>query len=189
MKVPRPPSHPTEPRNDKPTSLGPNVVISGENASEYDSLLRRLLNEEKPFDFVDELLVKDVADNQWELQRLRRLHANAFEVIKPTAIAKLLGLHTEEFNDEYVRKDGTQFKWFQHKLESGAITDDLIMACGLLLHSSFFESLDRRMAAAEIRRGQALDRLQERRQHRSDVVQAKQQRALPEPDQPPINKS
>jgi hypothetical protein len=48
-------------------------VIQGEDAVAYDELLARLRAAVNPTDVIDEIFVKDFADLEWEVLRLRRM--------------------------------------------------------------------------------------------------------------------
>jgi hypothetical protein len=53
-------------------SFGPAPVLSCENIKAYDLMLLRLIESIEPRDFLERMLVKDVADCSWEIIRLGR---------------------------------------------------------------------------------------------------------------------
>jgi hypothetical protein len=54
--------------------LGPSWIIEGEDPERYEKVLAEVGAAVRPIDFIDWLLVKDVVDLTWEIQRtqLRR---------------------------------------------------------------------------------------------------------------------
>jgi hypothetical protein len=59
--------------------LGPPPVLSSENIKAYDEILARLMQCFKPRDFMEQLLIKQLADNNWELMRYTRHKATSIE--------------------------------------------------------------------------------------------------------------
>jgi len=51
--------------------LGPSPVIDGEDARLYDRLVEAVVSVLKPQDVLEWIWVRDIVDNQWELQRYR----------------------------------------------------------------------------------------------------------------------
>jgi hypothetical protein len=52
--------------------LGPAPVLTTENAKAYDEILSRLMLCYAPRDFMDQLLIKQLADSTWEIMRYMR---------------------------------------------------------------------------------------------------------------------
>lgn len=59
--------------------LGPPPVLSSEHANSYKELLARLTDCLAPKDFVEQLLIKQLADSIWEVNRYRRHEVLAIE--------------------------------------------------------------------------------------------------------------
>jgi len=59
--------------------LGPPPVLSSEHANSYKELLARLTDCLAPKDFVEQLLIKQLADSTWEIKRYRRHEVLAIE--------------------------------------------------------------------------------------------------------------
>jgi hypothetical protein len=59
--------------------LGPPPVLSSENMKAYDEIAARLMQCFKPRDFMEQLLIKQLADNNWELMRYTRHKAMSIE--------------------------------------------------------------------------------------------------------------
>lgn len=66
-----------KPRSTKPLarlqSFGPAPLLQGEDAEAYDENLSRLRAEIKPEGLVEEILIRDIADHDWEFLRLQRV--------------------------------------------------------------------------------------------------------------------
>jgi hypothetical protein len=51
--------------------LGPSWIIEGEDPERYEKFLAEVGAAAQPIDFIDWLLVKDIVDLTWEIQRAR----------------------------------------------------------------------------------------------------------------------
>jgi len=59
--------------------LGPPPVLSTENAKAYDEIATRLMECLAPADFLEQLLIKQLADCTWEIMRYTRHKTLAIE--------------------------------------------------------------------------------------------------------------
>jgi hypothetical protein len=51
--------------------LGPSWLIEGEDSGRYEKVLAEVGAAARPIDFIDWVLVKDIVDLTWEIQRAR----------------------------------------------------------------------------------------------------------------------
>jgi hypothetical protein len=56
-------------------ALGPRPLIPGEDPAAYDAHLDRVADALKPVDYIGEMMVRDIADIDWEVLRLRGLNS------------------------------------------------------------------------------------------------------------------
>ena len=79
--------------------LGPAWIIKGENPKRYEQLLARIVEAVGPMDFINLLLVKDVAALTWEIQRSRRQRATLVRMGRLKALEQILAqaLPRDEF--------------------------------------------------------------------------------------------
>src|SRR3712207_4216750 len=65
-------------------------LLAGEEASEYDALLLRVVDAVRPRDAIDAIWVRDIVDLLWEAQRLRRWKARLLMIERERALRALL---------------------------------------------------------------------------------------------------
>jgi hypothetical protein len=58
------------------TPFGPPPLVLGEDEDAYNELLARVSAAVQPADMIEEILVRDIADLDWDICRLRRVKAN-----------------------------------------------------------------------------------------------------------------
>jgi hypothetical protein len=144
--------------------LKPNAartVIAGEDPAEFEALAKTIAEFWQPQNFIEEILMTDFLNAQWELQRLRRLVPAAFGAGRPFAVSELDG-YPEDRYCESPFPTGRYQEALAGLLEKG-LTSDNIDAHVLLSHAAAFESFDKRAALLEVRRDSAWDKLERRR--------------------------
>ena len=67
------------------------TLIDGEDAAEFNSLVKAVTEFWQPQDVIERMLMADFIHAQWELGRLRRMVPLAFRAGQPFAVAKLEG--------------------------------------------------------------------------------------------------
>ncbi len=58
---------------------GKQIVVKGEDPADYDKLHRQLVREQAPVNEREAMLVEEIAQNWWRLQRARRVEAEVIE--------------------------------------------------------------------------------------------------------------
>jgi len=96
---------PTKADAQKPTSrldfLGQPPIIDGEDAAAYDELLARVRAAITPNDVIEEMLIMDVVQLQWEIQRWRGLKTKLMQACGLEALRVFLrtNLHYDFYSD------------------------------------------------------------------------------------------
>lgn len=67
--------------------LGPRPLMSGESVDRYDAMFARLVVEFQPDSVIEWILLRDVQDLTWEIQRVRALIAGLIESSRGDALA------------------------------------------------------------------------------------------------------
>jgi hypothetical protein len=75
------------------------TIIAGESGAEFDALAKIVAEFWQPQDVIEQLLMTDYINAQWELQRLRRLIPAAFNAGRPFAVSELEGYAEDRFCD------------------------------------------------------------------------------------------
>ena len=137
------------------------TITAGESGAEFDIFVKAVAEFWQPQDVIEQLLMTDYINAQWELQRLRRLVPAAFIAGRPFAVSELLG-HAEEHFSESPFPSG-RYKGALARLAARGHTSDILDAHVLLRHAAAFESFDKRSSVLEARRDGAWDKLERRR--------------------------
>jgi hypothetical protein len=74
----------------KITIFGPPPLVAGEDSAGYDRLLERISGTVKPGDIFEEIWVRDLVDNTWEISRLRRARKASIANRVPAALESAL---------------------------------------------------------------------------------------------------
>lgn len=181
IAAPKTPNHPFGPEAKLPThsnseamlinaaaaallAFKPNAartVTAGEDPAEFEGLAKAITEFYQPRDIIEQLYVTDIINAQWELQRMRRLVPAAFGAGRPFAVSELQGYSEDGYSESPFPSN--QYQEALAGLLKKGLTYDNIDAHVLLRHAAAFESFDKRAAALEVRRDNALEKLEERR--------------------------
>ena len=150
--------------------FGPPPLIAGEDSSRYDELVTRLFAAVRPKDVIEEMVVRDVAYHDWEMQRLRRMKSGLFASgLQASLVAKLLSAPkikesmARDLAQRYVAGDTSAAEKVDKILASAGITVDAAIANTMTVRLHDFEAIERLIASAELRRYTALRELERRR--------------------------
>src|SRR3954469_20262391 len=141
----------------EPTKLPPPVFLEGEDDQLYARLLEQVTAAVGPRDIIEEFLVRDVMDLQWEVIRFRRLKAcllNAHAAPKITDIlSPLIGDHeADRLGGLWRNGDRDGIETVKQELEKGNLSIENVMAETLVLKLDEVERIDHIIARAEARR-------------------------------------
>ncbi len=110
--------------------LGPRPLLSGESAERYDAMFARFVVEFEPDGVIEWILLRDVHDLTWEIQRVRVLIASLIDSSRVDALEKDLEPVCEgdtEFRDQLL--DAAKRAWL---LEAAGKADLVNRTRGLL---------------------------------------------------------
>lgn len=146
------------------------TLIDGEDAAEFNSLVKAVTEFWQPQDVIERMLMADFIHAQWELGRLRRMVPLAFRAGQPFAVAKLEG--ADRIFNESSFPTGRYGRTLADLAARGQ-TEDVLDAQTLLMHASAFESFDKRMAVLEVRRDGAWEKVERRRSASKTISSSK----------------
>lgn len=151
--------------------FGPRPLLSGESAERYDAMFASFVVEFEPDGVIEWLLLRDVHDLTWELQRVRGLIASLIDSCRGEALASDIDLLCDgdpEFREQL--RDAAKRAW---SLEAAGRADLVTRSRGLLhdchitlqtmraravkLAIHEISQLERICASLERRRGKALN--------------------------------
>jgi len=93
-------------RPKRPSLFGPPLLLVGEDAAEYEELHAAIRAAVNPIDTVDEMLVADVVELEWEVLRWRRLESTLVRVCQRDALNEFLceQLGYDVYAEDFVRE-------------------------------------------------------------------------------------
>jgi hypothetical protein len=84
--------------------FGPPLLLEGEDSAAYEEMVGRLYAAAKPVDVIDEMFTADVACQEWEILRWRRVKFRFLRLCAHRALAQFLSksLDFEEYRKEFI---------------------------------------------------------------------------------------
>ncbi|MBM6583341.1 hypothetical protein ILT44_24365 [Microvirga sp. BT689] len=165
----------------QPRDLGPlfthRPLILGEDETLYDALLARVTHAVRPRDILEDMWVKDVVDEIWAAQRLRRLKAALLQTAAKSHLVRILTTATDPQTERpltpaeaellavsCLQGDEQSLAEVAEMLMDAALDFDAITAKALSDGIEIIEKLDRLITSADARRDKALSNVDRRRE-------------------------
>lgn len=173
--------------------LGPPALLFGENAYDFDRLLVEIRDALAPEDAIEDIWVRDIADLQWELLRLRRFRSAVLTAAGPDALEKLLrGFLRRQPDpaliDGWTRRQSRALKQVEATLKSADLAEDAIAAQSFVSNIEIIAEFERMTFRLESRRNAIIreldhyrDRRGERRSRRAPEIDDADYREIPAP--------
>jgi hypothetical protein len=163
----------------EPFFLGPSPPARVEEALSYATLVTRLAAAVPPSDIPEQIWLREVADNMWEVARLRRLKVSTVAGAAEEGLRLLLvslGIDSAgPLAARWAARDATAIKAVDVTLARAELDMEHIMAQALCLRLDEVERLDRLEGDALARRAQAI---REVGRHRAQFAEALRRAAL-----------
>jgi hypothetical protein len=140
--------------------LGPSWIIEGEDPERYERVLTEVGAAAQPIDFIDWLLVKDIVDLTWEIQRIHFQRERLMRAERLSSLQTVIFsiLYSENGSPYDVKNDPTACrivaKWARGDIKGIKRVEELLAQAGLSMADVDLQSLS--AASGE------LDRLDER---------------------------
>ena len=156
-------------------ALGPPPLIEGEDGAAYNQLFAGIVAAVKPKDFIEEILVSDVANLSWEVRRLRHIRAKFLTSQVALQIRDYLNnpcgaSQAQKLSAEWEAGDSRVIARVDELLAaSGSPTVESMTAHVFVVRIEYLERIDRMITSAEARRNVALREVD---RHRSTLGQA-----------------
>jgi hypothetical protein len=80
--------------------FGPPPILEGEDAAAYDELVTRMIEDVKPRDIIEKILIRDIVDLQWQIIRLRRFGCKLLAAAMTAVLASELRPLLQSGSDE-----------------------------------------------------------------------------------------
>lgn len=137
--------------------FGPPPLIEGEDPAVYEALAGRISAAVEPRDVIEEIWVRDISDNLWEILRLRRLKAKLMHSASRLELAEALRRLTgkpsvSDLIDGWARRDAAMVEKVNAVLKRAGLDQEAILAQALEVKLDTFERIDRMIMQSEARR-------------------------------------
>lgn len=147
------------------------LLLPGESEAEYSAFAERVISSVNPADVIEEILVRDVVDLTWEIQRLRLaksglLRVHAGKSVKPVldAIGHSHPIARETLSQRWAAANESARKEVEMALAAAGLSIADVTAKTMEIKLDEFERLDRMLASAEARRNNALREIDRHRE-------------------------
>jgi hypothetical protein len=155
-------------------------LIPGEDRPAYDQLFAYVAATVRPADTIEEILLGNFVDLEWEIHRWRRLRASHMAAIAYKGLKKVLRslsfVGAEQLVDKWAARKPRAVKQVDRILKTAGLNMDTVMAETLCEGLEDIKGIEAMIALAEARRNAALREIE---RHRATLACALQ-RALPQ---------
>ena len=154
--------------------LGKRPILPSEDHKAYDQLTYKFRAAISPKDIVEEILVRDVIDLTWEVQRLKNYKNQILQLNQGTALEKVFhqifgyGSGKSELIDKWQKGDPEAKEKVNQELTSRGFEFSVVDAMNFRLNIGDIERIDRLIMQAEARR---MAHLREVQRHRSFLAE------------------
>ena|SRR5208283_3815161 len=146
-------------------------LLPGENEAHFTALASQLVAAAKPKDTIEEILVRDVIDLTWEIQRLRRAKAGLLTVSMGDGLEQVLAaighgghLDRKTLSRNWMTGQKQAQQTVRKALFEAGLSLDEVTASTLEIKLDSVERLDRMLASAEARRNNSLREIDRHRE-------------------------
>ena len=150
----------------------PAPLTSGEDPATYDDLLARLTAAVKPDGVIEDLWVRDVADDAWEVLRLRRYKAGYLAACRRDGMTIVLaGLGetmSNTLSQRWAVREPTALGDVRERMANAGLGDDAVMGSAFAKHINEFDRIERLIGVAMARRAATL---REIAKHRAELAE------------------
>jgi hypothetical protein len=150
-------------------TLGKPALISSESTQEYDELWQLFRAALEPRGFIDEVLIRNVTDLEWEARRARRMKASLYKCSRDLAISVFLEklevdpVQRRSLIAGWLNKDPLQKSRVDSMLRAAGFGEDEVLAQTMLERLDALEKVERMIAQAELRRNANIKTLEHHR--------------------------
>ena len=150
----------------------PAPLAAGEDPATYDDLLAGVAAAVKPNGVIEELWVRDVADDAWEVLRLRRYKTGYLEVCRRDGMAAVLTGLGETFShtlaQRWAAREPTALGDVRERMADAGVGHDAVMGSAFAKHIDEFDRIERLIGAAMSRRAATLREIS---RHRAELAE------------------
>ena len=137
-------------------------LAGGEDADAYAKLLADTMASVRPTGILEEMWLRDVVNNYWETERVRRYKAGRLAAVRADGMAALLrslgetALGADQLAQGWSARQVTAISDVRDRLERAGLDHDAAHGSAFALHLDEFERIEQMIAGLEARRAAAL---------------------------------
>jgi uncharacterized protein YidB (DUF937 family) len=150
----------------------PAALAAGEDPATYDDLLARVAAAVKPDGVIEDLWVRDVADDAWEVLRLRRYKAGYLAACRRDGMAAVLAGLGETMShtlaQRWAAREPTALGDVRERMADAGLGHDAVMGSAFAQHIDEFDRIERLIGVAMARRAATL---REIARHRAELAE------------------
>ena len=150
----------------------PAPLATGEDPATYDDLLTRVVAAVKPNGVIEDLCVRDVADDSWEVLRLRRYKAGYLAACRRDGMVIVLAGLGETMShtmaQRWAAREPTALGDVRERMTDAGLGDDAVMGSAFAKHINEFDRIERLIGLAMARRAATL---REIARHRAELAE------------------
>ena len=138
-------------------TFGPAPLLEGENETDYNDLLARIIAAVKPADVLEEMWARDVVDYEWHVLRLRRVKVLLINLAAQQGLLAVLQElldydSAKEVSEAWARRNPLAVKKVDKILADANLSLEYVMAEALAAKFDEIDRIDRMIMIAEGRR-------------------------------------
>jgi hypothetical protein len=152
-----------------PDYLGAWPVARGEDVQNYESLLSEIAGHYCPSDPIGWMRVRDIADGEWQKQRMQRAIAGSIEVAKTEAVAKVLisrrrrkELSGRATAEGYVKGCPSDRSEVLEFLQEEGLSEETFISTAIAMRATDIERMERSAMLHQACRDEAIRQLERR---------------------------
>jgi len=173
MTTPSPSSLPSLPTPSTALALSqPAPLTTGEDPATYDDLLARVVAAVKPDGVIEDLWVRDVADDAWEVLRLRRYKAGYLAACRRDGMTIVLDglgeIMATRLSRSWAAREPAALADVRQRMADAGLGDDAVMGSAFAKHINEFDRIERLIGVAMGRRAATLGEIAK---HRAELAE------------------
>jgi hypothetical protein len=167
----------SQPKHACPEYLGPYPISLGENAKNYDRLLSDVAGYYAPSDPVEWIHVRDIADYEWQKQRMRRAIASCIDLAAVDAIERVLKsrgssvvMYASQYAEGYLVGSEPQRSFVLKFLRERGLTEESFTSTAVSMRAADIERMERSAMLHQACRDEAVRCLERHRANKAATL-------------------
>jgi hypothetical protein len=160
-----------------PDYLGPWPVALGENTKNFNGLLSDVAGYYNPSDPIEWIHVRDIADYEWQKQRMRRAIASCIDLAAADAIERVLksrrssvAMYASQYAEGYLAGSEPQRSYVLEFLRERGLTEESFTSTAVSMRAAEIERMERPAMLHQACRDEAVRCLERHRANKAATL-------------------